>query len=791
MPMSRHGRGLIIAAVLLPVVVAAGLGGWLLRSLPSYEAAGTLAGLDAAVTIVRDRHAVPHIFASDAHDAAMALGYVHAQDRLWQMEWHRRLVYGRLAEIAGEAALPADRLARALRLGPLAEEGYPLLAPEVRDALEAYAAGVNAFVAQAAALPPEFDLLGFRPQPWRPWDAVALLRGMAAQSSYNARDELIAARAARRLTPAQFEDLFPRIGRRPVAVGSLGDADGPLDRMASAFDSLPRAWASNGASNGASNVWALAGSLTASGHPILANDPHMELVSPALYYLARVVTPDGELVGATIAGIPFVIVGHNGRIAWGMTSSGHDVQDVFVEHVDPADPARYLAPGGSLAFATTAETIAVAGRAREAIILRETRHGPVLSDVGPRAAALATGDTVLALAYAARVADDRTIEALYRINRASGWAEFAAAARLWTAPPQNMVMASVDGHIGMISAGRLPRRAGVDGRLPRDGASGADDWTGVRPFDDLPVQLDPASGRIVNANDPIAAAGPDPDLGDAGDEGWRSARITALLDGAGPHDVAESLRMQSDDLAPEAALLVPLLTRARPASPRALAARDALAGWDRHMRGDRPEPLIYMAWLRELTRALLGERLGAAFGDLWQVRPNSLVRALGRPEIWCPDPGGCDAVIATALERALDDVAQRQGPEIATWRWDAEHRARIAHPVWSRIPLIGRLTTVDLALSGGDFTIGRAQVDLTRADAPFTAVVGASFRAVYDLADLGRSRYVIVPGQSGHPLSPHGRDLAALWRDGESVTLAGTLETLTASALATTRLRPP
>jgi penicillin amidase len=724
-----RSRALLLAAAAVVALGAAAV--WLSRTVPPVAAEFRVRGLAGEVRVVRDRHAVPHVFAANPADAFFALGFVHAQDRLWQMELQRRLAAGRLAEIVGDRALASDRLARLFGFVGLAEAGYAALAPEVRGALEAYAAGVNAWLAAAPALPPEFALLRFAPEPWRPTDGLAMLRAMGALMSYNVREKLLRARAALGLDGAQLADLFPGVGAAGTTLGAAESLADPLAAAAGALDGIGPA--------GASNVWALAGTRTATGRPILANDPHTALGAPALWYLARLEAPGLSVVGATVPGLPFVLLGQNGRIAWGMTSSGFDVEDLFVERVDGADPARYIGPDGPLPFAVRHETIRVAGGADEDLLVRATRHGPVLSDVGPRAAALAGAGAVIALAYGGLVADDRTAEALYRINRAARWTDFVAAARLWVTPAQNLTMAGVDGTIGMISAGLVPQRGRGERDALRPGWRAEFDWTGVVAFADLPQVVDPQGGAIVNANDAVVPPGDRRYLGDPPDEGLRAARIRALLAQAAPQRVEDSLAVQRDVLAADAEVLLPLLLRAAPRGSRAAAALALLRGWDREMRRGRPEPLIYVGWLRELMRALFERPLGAVFADYWEPRPRALARIMDGDSPWCAAAGGtCAVVAADALSRALDDLAARYGPDPATWRWGAAHGALLSHLVWSHVPLVGRIADLSLPVDGGNFTVGRAAADFALDDAPYGAGFGPAFRAVYDLADPSR-----------------------------------------------------
>ena len=447
---------LSVVAVLVALLLA-GLGGgylWVRTSLPQINGSVTLAGLDSPVEIVRDADAVPHIFAKNPKDAYFALGYVHAQDRLWQMEFLRRLGAGRLAEVLGESAVDTDRFIRTLGLYRFAEAILETTSPEVRVALEAYAAGVNAWLAtRSGLLPPEFILLRFEPEPWRPADSLVWSRLMALRLGRNWKTELLRARLAGKVPPKSLDELWP--GDPPGAPVTLASA---THGARLALDALWNAIEAGLATDSGSNGWVVHGSLTETGKPILANDPHLRFGAPVLWYLARIEAPGLTVTGVTVPGVPFTLLGHNGSIAWGFTNAGGDVEDLFVETVDPNDPTNYLAPEGSRPFVMRREVIGVKGGKTIAMTVRETRHGPVISDVSKDTARVADTGRVIALATPALRPDDRTMEALFAINRAQNWEDFRAATAKFHTPQQNLFFAATDGDIGFISPGRIPVR---------------------------------------------------------------------------------------------------------------------------------------------------------------------------------------------------------------------------------------------------------------------------------------------------------------------------------------------
>jgi len=771
---------LSIAAVLV-LAVAAGVGGylWLRTSLPTIDGGVTLAGLDAPVQVVRDARGVPRIRAESQKDAYFALGYVHAQDRLWQMEFMRRAGAGRLSEILGEPGLSTDRFVRALGFYRLAEANYASLPAEVRAAFDAYAAGVNAWLdTHGGALPPEFVLLRFEPERWRPADSLVWSRLMALRLGRNWRTELVRPHLAEALAsngvpPERLAELWP--ADPPDAPVTLAAVSPPAR---AALDAVREALPDTLLSDGASNGWIVHGRLTETGKPILANDPHLRFGAPILWYLARIEAPGLSVTGVTAPGVPLTVLGHNGRIAWGMTNAGGDVADLFIETVDPKDPDQYMAPDGPRRFVSRQERIRVKGGATIAMTVRETRNGPVISEVSATAGRLSGSGRVVALATPALSPDDRTVEALFAINRARNWDQFRAAARNFHAPHQNLFFAATDGDIGFISAGRIPVRKAGDGRMPVVGANGDHDRQGFIPFEMLPQMHNPPSGRIVNANNRLVDDGYPYLISRDWAEPYRAERVVEALDGD-VHTLAETERLQLDVLSAGARRLLPQMLKATPADARGRRAVALLAAWNHEMRRDRPEPLIYAAWLRQLMRALAEDELGQAFADYANLTYSSRARfvesTLAGHRHWCDDVAtaateSCESRLDLALDRALDEIAAAQGSDMAAWRWDSVHRATFTHRILTRVPILRRLADLSIESDGGDHTINRGKFG--GGARPYAHLDGSGYRAVYDLSDLERSRFMIATGQSGNFLSSHYRDMLRPWRDGRYLRIA-------------------
>ena len=772
----------------LGLVLAGGVG-WLFSSLPDVDGRITAAGLSAPVDVVRDRRGVPHIYAASSEDAYFALGYVHAQDRLWQMEMMRRLGAGRLSEVVGRRALDTDRFMRLLGLYRLAEIQYGRLSPEVRRALDAYAAGVNAWLeGRGGALPPEFVVTGHAPEPWRPADSLLWARIMAMRLSGNWHDEVLRARLARRLPAARIAELWP-----PQAT------DAPITGEAALYrglrlDGLAAAGWPGHPPRGASNAWVVGGARTKGGKPILANDPHLGFAAPIVWYLARLEAPDLMVSGATVPGVPFTVLGHNRRIAWGITSTHSDLEDLFVELVDPLDPKRYLTPEGPRPFRTRREIIAVKGGEDVELIVRETRHGPVISDVVASAREVAAEGRVLALAATFLGEDDLTPQAVYHLNRADGWPAFRAAMADFHAPQQNLVYADVDGNIGFMAPGRVPVRRSGRGRAPKPGWTGEADWTGFVPFEALPQSFNPAAGRIVTANNRIVGADYPYFISDDWAAGYRARRILDLL-AAGMHSADAATNVQLDHVSLMARQLLPLMLGIEPSSARARAALDLLRRWDGSMARGRPEPLVFTAWLRTFNRAVYGDELGEMLPAYWSLRPRFIASVLGGRTAWCDDVGTapretCENLLSRALTEALEGLSTRFGPDIAAWRWGDAHAARFRHLVFTGVPLARRFADLAMPTDGGDYTVNRGASSVSDRERPFAHIHGAGLRAVYDLADLEASSFVIATGQSGNPLSSHYDDFLADWRDGRWLRLGLGRETLERQAAGTLTLVP-
>ncbi|MEO1293008.1 MAG: penicillin acylase family protein [Pseudomonadota bacterium] len=795
---------------------------FLSRSLPVYNAERRVAELRAETEIVRDARAVPHIFAQTEFDAFFALGYVHAQDRLWQMELNRRIAKGQLSSLfqrfsgwAGrrEDLLRLDETMHALNLHGLSVASLEGFSPGVRRQLDAYAAGVNARldVINAEALgrgTPELLILGGTVERWTAADSVMAMKFLAASLSSAVFADLRRARFQVKLGPELVTDLFPEVSDEPVMTlppfEAAGLPVGPMvaERLAGLSD-----WPfSPDAADlkGASNAWAVSAERSSSRAPLLATDPHLPLTAPSIWYMARLDWPSGAAIGATVPGIPAVLVGRNAALGWGATALDADTQDLFIERLNPDNPEEYATEDGWEPFEMRTASIRTGEGEAVEVVLRETRRGPVLP-LGWRALAEVTPDGhVPVLSWTVLTAEDRTLEAAMRLMSAATVEEAMALRRLVVAPAQVSVFA--DGvSIAMATAGHVPlRRADnpLRGRAPMPGWKTENAWQGMTPVSQLPASLNPASGAVANANNRITDAPFPNHIGHDWPPSYRIERIEKLLNGRAFHSLGGFQTIQNDSVSEMARTVLPLIATPLWAKAEGEAglrrqALDALAQWNGDMDPFLAEPLIFSSWLRALTHRLVEGRLDALENSYRGPRPLFVARVFrntdGAAFRWCTDEAGtappdCRSLASEALDRALAELSDRFGTDMTSWRWGRAHIAHHAHQPFSESPL-GILSDIRHESGGGRHTIYRG--DFTgRGKRPYTNVHAGGFRAVYDFADLDRSVYAMATGQSGHMLSRHYDDFAEEWRSGEYAPLSLDRQDAEAGSVGVTRLLP-
>ncbi|TRZ68139.1 MAG: penicillin acylase family protein [Rhodocyclaceae bacterium] len=798
-----HGLLSLLTFALLAAIVAFQ---YLKSSLPEISGTLHLSGaaahqLRVPAEVVRDRFGVPHIYAGSLRDANFALGFVHAQDRLWQMEMNRRISAGRLSELFGPSSLDTDRFLRTLGIHRVARATLEMLDAETRELFDAYAAGVNAFLAaNDKPLPVEFVLLGHRPEPWSAVDSLAWIKMMAWDLSGNWRDELLRMQLAGRITTQQIQEFLP-----PYP----GDAAVPLPDLTALYASLANAATKIAAAvpeqppeGIGSNNWVVAGSRTNSGKPLLANDPHLGLTAPAVWYFAHLDSPGARLIGSTLPGVPMVVLGRNERIAWGFTNTGPDVQDLYIERLDPVDAALYDTPTGKRRFVTLNEVIKIKGQPDLTLAVRISRHGPIISDAFADAAKAMPQGYALAFAWTTLQEDDFSAQALTRLGRARDWEGFLAAARDFHSPQQNILYADVDGNIGYLAPGRVPiRRSDNDlmGLAPSLGWEAKYDWQGFIPFDELPRQYNPVSGTIATANEKITPPGYPHWISSHWEPPFRARRIAELLAAREHHDLAGFAAMQADVRSLYAREVLPLLLAVPPASEAGRSAAALLQHWDGELLKGRTEPLIVNAWLRELTRLVYSDELGELFAANWTERPIFMLNVLrdqdgqGR---WCndirtPPRETCAEMIARALDLALADLSRRYGADLGQWRWGEAHVAVSDHRPFSKRAWLAPLFELRQPVSGDTWTINVGRGAPGREEQPFAARHAASLRALYDLSGLDRSLYMFSSGQSGNPFSPFYRNLNAAWARVEYIPMSMRRADIENQQLGTLRLLPP
>jgi penicillin amidase len=789
-PARRRGPGrvlrgaawLLLGLVLLVAGTAALYWRGSRRALPQVDGEARLPGLRAAVTVRRDALGVPHLQASSLPDLMRAQGYVTAQDRMWQMDLLRRRAEGQLAEAFGAPALPADREMRTLGLADAARRSLPLVPPDLRALVEAYAGGVNAWLAtHGDALPLEFRLLRYAPRSWEPVDTLAVGKLLAMDLAQGWEDEALRATTIDRLPADVQAMLFPKLfaDDRILFGHDLPDAASPTRASDVAAGAL--AETAQG-----SNDWVLSGAHTASGRPLLANDPHLGLGVPSIWSAVHLTAPELDVAGVALPGTPGVILGRNRRIAWGCTNVHDDSADLYVEEFDRADPERYRTPGGWARVETRHESI----RVREGSlasswrtvdhVVRVTRHGPLVT-IGARQ---------YALQWTALADDAVELTAFARLQRAGSWDEFREAVRLFPGPSQNFVYADVDGHVGWYSAGRLPIRRAGDGSRPYPGASTDGEWLGFVPFEDLPHVFDPPSGRIVTANNRLVGTDYPYKVTRGGIGPWRAATLFERLESREGWTADDFAHLQGERLSIPHRDLARLLLEAAARHREDAAWQDVareMAGWDGRLEPDsRPAALAALTFRAIGARVILPRLAGSPVARALSRRVAAIHKLLlERPASWVP-PGDrdWDGVLLGAWRAAEAEIAERLGPDRTRWNWGALNVMSVQHPLARALSVLGPLLSPPAVPMGGSNTTPNV-LGIT----PSGGFEGPSMRFIADLADLDDTRLVNFMGQSGHVASEHYADQFDAWRTVETPRLAFTPEAVAREARNTLILR--
>ncbi|MFO0106869.1 MAG: penicillin acylase family protein [Burkholderiales bacterium] len=802
--------GRLVLLLLAAVLVAGGaLAVHLLRSLPQLDGQLKLAGLSGDVTVTRDAADVTHIEGASALDTWRALGFVHAQERGWQLEFNRRLMRGELSEILGAATLDTDKLMRTLGIIGMAQKQLKGLSPATQAALQAYSDGIqNAWASGAVRPSPEFKILGTvaggpKGQAWSPEDSLGWALMMALDLGGNWGQEFARLSASQVLNHEQLWQLMPPYpGEKPATAVDLPalyaelGVYAPKDKAASAIHTAPNAlaqWSADwvrdvGILEGkGSNNWVVPGSRTVSGKPLLANDPHLALSSPAIWYFARLKAPAGQLpgghkhpaldvIGATLPGLPFVVLGRTQGVAWGFTNTGPDVQDLYLEQLDATKPGQYRTPTGWAAFEARAETIRVKGQGDVTLQVRNTRHGPVISDVQPQYRQLINGQRyAMSLRWSALTEDNKTVESGMLTNWAQTVPELQKAFTDNHAPMQSVVMADTLGEVAFQAVGKLPLRSpqnDIRGVAPAPGWLARYDWTGWLPANQNPAlnrDTIEAKGWHATANQNILSPGYAHFVGSDWTTPERFDRIEQLLAARPQHSRTSLQAIQNDVISLGAKSLLPVVLTAKPQHPLGDQALKMLITFDGQMTADSAAALVFNVWADELTRGLLVPHLGAdRFKALYGKRHfrAAVEGILKRSDpFWC-GAAGCPVQVSAALDRALSRIAAKQGQNMSAWRWGAWHPAISSHKPFGKVPLLNTLFDVRTESAGDLFTVNVGQYWANDPKEPFANRHAASMRAVYDLSDPEQSVFIYQTGQSGHVFDTRSRSMASAWAAG-------------------------
>ncbi len=790
------------------------------RSLPDYDATHQVSGLTAPVEIVRDNANVPHILGASDADVFFGLGYAHAQDRLWQMVVLRRTAQGRLSEVFGLRTVEVDKLMRRLDIHGAAQASVAAQEPETLAALNAYAAGVNARLAEIneRALgrgAPEMFLFNPAVAPWQPADSIALVKLMALRVSDHLQAEVRRARVSLLLPdPARVADILPDAPGSGVA--ALPDyaalLQAPLPRVAQAAapsDRHPLWPVAPVGMQGASNVWAAAPKRSAAGGTILANDPHLPLSAPAIWYLARLELSTGGVIGATIPGVPVILSGRSEDLGWGIAASYLDDQDLFVERLNPDAPDQYETPDGFKAFQTSRSILRIKDAAPVTMTLRWSDNGPILPGSDFNLDSVTPQGHVMALSWTGLDREDRSVGAWLRLMQARTVQDAIAAAESHIAPSLNLVV--VDGvQIAMKTIGAAPRRDAdhqTQGRMPAPGWEDRNRWKGRSPFSSNPVFLQPPGGIVGATNNKIVDRPFPLHISYHWGDTQRVQRWTRLMQSRQVHTRDSFIEAQLDTVSPTARTLLPLIgadlwftgeaaPEGTPERQRQEALR-LLADWNGEMNEHLPEPLIYSAWIRALQDRLIRDELGPLARDFTHIQPlfiEKVYRDVDGAGAWCDVIQSAPRETCTDMARlALDDaiiwLEENYGTALESLRWGDAHQAAHMHETLGDVPLLRWVVNIRQSTSGSDNTLRRG---LTRGTgpAPFENVHAAGYRGVYDFTDPDSSVFVIATGQSGHPLSRYYDDMGELWRRGEYIPMSLDLDLARAAAVGITRLEP-
>ena len=804
--------GLLIAGVFLIYYLAS-------QSLPEYEKTVGLPGVIEPTEIIRDTFNVPHIVAARDEDVFFGLGYAHAQDRLWQIMLMRRTAQGRLSEIFGAETLQTDKLLRRLDLYSLAQTSVAAQSSDARRALKAYAEGVNARIYEINrdALgrgAPEMFIFPTDVSPWRPADSLAILKLMSVQLSGHLANEVLRAKTSLKLNNAdRLSDIMPDAPGQVIAdleqysavIPALGGI--ALTAQSQTWDDLSPFPSVKMA--GASNVFAAAPFRAAAGGTLLANDPHLGLTAPTIWYLAHLELSSGGVIGATIPGIPIVLSGRSAMLGWGLTSSYLDDQDLLIEELDPERPEYYRAPEGYKKFLSRETIINIKDHPPVTITLRWSDNGPILPGTHYGIAEITPKGHVAALSWTALGGADPSFTAGFNLMGAQNVSQALALLENYQSPSENIILADSD-QIVMKTIGLMPLRAAshqTQGRMPSLGWRTENRWQGHIEYARNPEFTNPAGGILGNTNNKVSSGEfPEHMSFDWGDS-QRIQRWKRLMQGRKVHTRESFIEAQLDTVSFTARALLPLIGSdlwfTSQAAPQGTLARnrktalDLLAEWNGEMNEHMPEPLIFSAWMRALQNRLIRDELGPLADKFAHMEPlfiERVFRNINGAAQWCDviqsaKQETCDEISRLALDDALVWLAEKYGSNMEAVRWGEAHQALHRHATLGRVPLLSYFVNIYQPTSGGDNTLLRGKTSGAEPE-PFFNVHAAGYRGVYDFADPDSSVFVTATGQSGHFLSRHYDDLGQLWRRGEYIPMSLDIDLARAAAVGVTQITP-
>lgn len=801
---------LIFLSVVLVLAIA--LGVYLIitvrSSFPTSNGEIQLAGLNAPVDVYRDSYGIPHIYAASTHDLFFAQGYIHAQDRFWQMDFNRHVGSARISEMfPGADQLKSDIFLRNLGWARVARQELAAMDPETLNILQSYADGVNAYLAdhRGGALSLEYAILGllnsgYQVEPWQPIHTLTWAKAMSWSLGGNMDQEIARAILLKTLPLEQVNALYPPYptdapvivpgfsSNSSAATGSSyalpADVSSLLLGLQTQISGLEAFTGPRGTGIG-SNNWVIAGSRTNTGMPLLANDPHLGVEMPSIWYEVGLhCTPKSdscpyEVAGVSFPGAPGVVIGHNDRIAWGMTNTGPDVQDLYIEKINPENPNQYEVNGEWVDMQTVQEIIHVAGDKDVTHTVRYTRHGPLiyseesLKELRDEIGLALPENYAIALRWTA-LDNSHTFAAIWMLDRAKNWEEFRAAAAMFDVPAQNLVYADVDGNIGYQMPGRVPIRASGDGRLPVEGWTDAYEWTGFIPFEQLPYSFNPPQGYIVTANNAVVGADYPYLITTDWDYGYRARRIVEMIENAqGKIDAAYISQIQGDNFNEAGALFVPLLNQLTLSDARLVKARSLLTGWNMQNHMDSAAAALFEVFRKHLLAFTFNDELPE---DYWMgagARASWLLTGIisdPKHDWWdnktTPAVESRDDILLKAFSAAVDELEKQQGGDPAKWNWGNLHTVSFIHSTFGAsgiAPIEALFNRGPFRTSGGG-TMPNATA-WNAASGSYEVVWLPSMRMIVDLGNLQASLMVNTVGQSGHAYHPHYVDEPDLWRN--------------------------